>query len=153
MQKKISGLLAIVVVTSVMFVGCKKNNESVDIWNKHNIEIGLSAQVQEQIVRDYFILNSETYKNATVNNFWISKYFGTFNDAIVVRIADDLGYVYPPSIRDVNIGEFVFHFDSGPERLLAWKDGSFNSLLEAFESEILTLNHIEQIYNLYNLND
>ena len=85
----------------------------------------------------------------TVDDIWISHYFGTFNDSVVVIIEGWLGYDLGSLNYNVADISFRWNVHQWPH---VWKDGKFHhGLQEAYDAGWLTKNDLEKIAVSHNI--
>lgn len=94
----------------------------------------LSYDIQEEIVRKYFI-NNDT-KNMIPQ---IHRYYGTYNNAIIVEID---GKVKNKYVESINNEEYTYDAYS---KLYAYYEDNLYSLKEAYDENILTEEEIKEI--------
>jgi len=158
-----------VLLCMAMFFACTGNGNTEGSREKKVIETedngkfgkfaseGLSAELEKQILEDYFHKFHEsqwTYHGLTIDKFfddyYISGYFGTYNEHIVVDISckniivtASLG---PPPIKKI-LDWIIFQFP-GLETI-TWKNGQINSVEELYNNGNLSLDDLRCIANLH----
>jgi len=68
----------------------------------------LSKEVENKIKQMYLEKLKEMDPEATLDNVWIEKYYGTYSDCVVVNVKDDRIYIDPPMLKDRRIGGVLF---------------------------------------------
>jgi len=79
-----------------------------------------------------------------INNIYVLKYIGTYNDNLVVKFKV-VGSVLPtPVYRDEFGSDVVLEYPDG-NRIYVYKDGKINTLPEAYEKQLISLDDIKMI--------
>lgn len=77
--------------------------------------------------------------------YCVKNYYGVYNGCIPIM------FDVPESgaLRDVSIADIVVHYNGG-NSIIVWCDGEFLSLNDAYEQNMLTVDHVSLIANLHN---
>jgi hypothetical protein len=73
--------------------------------------------------------------------------FGVFEDVYVIFV-DVSSYGYPTVIVSEMVGEYAFWYSSG-HTMEVFHDGSFYSLQEAFDTDLLTTDDLQTVFDNY----
>lgn len=124
---KIIALLSLVVVTSIMFVGCGGSGVG---------ELG--AEVASQIKQDYY---DKGLGNLGVNEIGL-EYYGTYNGAVAVMVfgSNAVG----DAVWECTVDGIKFSYRNYVP-LIVWKDGEFYTLQEAYGNDFLTKDNLKSI--------
>ncbi|MCL2679024.1 MAG: hypothetical protein FWF18_01825 [Dehalococcoidia bacterium] len=141
---KLIALLSLVVFTPVVMVACKNN--AGDEWNNYRNHPGLSNELQKQIVADCFRNIDNTYGNYKLEDFYIAKYYGTYNASVAVIMG---GLIGPPSVPPpYEVAGFVFQHSTW-ETIIIWNSGILYELVIAYDEGLLTIADIEALHNIH----
>lgn len=133
---KFFALLSLVMITSIMMVGCKNNNNNGV----------LDSAVGTQIKQDYFNQFVHPANNdAQLSDVQIYKYYGTFNGYVAIMFNDGARQAIG---QETVAGITINYMDS--RRILVWKDSNFYSLQESYDNSFLTEQNIRTIADAQN---
>lgn len=132
---KVIALLSLVVITSIMMVGCKNNDK-------------LSSATETQIRQDYLDqLIKPIDATITFDDVVIEKEYGKYDGYIVVRFVNVISY--PGGIVPIEIGGIQIDYNFA-SRIVVWKDGDICTIISAQESNILTQASLQAIARIDN---
>ena len=96
-----------------------------------------------QIRQDYFDKYGSVFD--TVNDYWISGYYGTYGDCVVLIMS----YIFPPApiYREVDmiVGETLFRYNLYSFWMVVWKEGKFYEIRYAYDQGLLTNEDIRSV--------
>jgi len=111
---------------------------------------GLSAELERQILQDYVSHHNASFGTPsgppvplTEDEIWVAEYFGTYNNCVVMSVRGNWGYAGVAWVKDI-AGIRFGHGDLGKVPI-TWKDGSFNTLEDAYDQGWLTKDDIRSI--------
>ena len=134
---KLIALLSLVALTSIMLVGCGRNGGNG--MPELDSEVALTIR-KDLVIND--IIPSVEYAS-------IRKYFGTFDDAVVVAFTFDMVFA-PGHIVEVDIAGFVFMQPTNwLLGIIVWYDGDLSSLCQAYADGLLTRANISVIHQIH----
>jgi len=140
-------VLSLVVLTSIMVVGCSGNSRG-EIERNAAGEIVWSAKTERVIRWDFFQSIDNAYRNIKLKDVYIDKYYGTYGDNVAV-IMKIIGVEGPPSIPPpYEVAGYVFECMSW-DAITIWNDGNFYSLQSAYDESFITIENLETIHNLH----
>jgi len=116
----------------------------------------LSRETEEEIKQSYLAdlrvrfqaIMDEEYPNASTEGIIIERYCGTYNNYIVVRLADEFPRPIPAVEEDpisIEGMDFYTGYRRWREPLLVWKDGEFHLLTDAYAENLLTYDDLKNI--------
>ena len=80
---------------------------------------------------------------ATIDDIAVDHYYGTYNGTAVVIMTDAFAR-YLTVLTSETVGGATFHYPNS-NKALAWNDGSFYSLQEAYSIGLLTENDLREM--------
>ena len=108
---------------------------------------GLNAETVWQIRQD--LAQGYQGDQSNIAYHYISGYYGTYNGYVVIRAANSL-FAYAALPWDMILGETLLGDGSLRGELLAWKEGQFYALSNAYNQGLLTNEDLREIaYYLY----
>ena len=110
----------------------------------------LDGTLINKIRQDYLETFDENYisqNGYTIDNVIFARYCGTYNGYVIVTMGLYTG-MSRPGFQNLTIAGFDF-FLPGDYSYLMWKDGQFNSWLDAYERGILSQDDISNIHQYY----
>jgi hypothetical protein len=141
-----AAILFSVLAVCGLVMGCELNSD-YENKNKNNYENGniLTPLLEREIKAAFlnqFVLDGypDSLPDPTVDDIYITRYYGTFNGCSVVRM-DTAFWGYPAVVVQQVIGGTVIGYGS-PPFALAYKDRKFYDLDAAYEQGFLTLDNI-----------
>jgi hypothetical protein len=153
MKKNVTfGLLAIILVFGL--IGCNNFGNQDDSSTSVAENIGNESSWKLKIRQDAFDTFIKPYPETfippmTVNDIWISHYFGTYNGSVVVMLEGWLGYDRAYLFYTVADVSFIWNHHQWPH---VWKDGKFHhGLQEAYDAGWLNKNDLEEIAVRHNI--
>ena len=162
-RKKAGFFFALIVIfLSVFLLGCGNGvngangvNRSTEVLDNEEMDnpelgkfakMGLTAEIELQIMQDYFKqFTSIDYPEANVNDVRIVCYYGTYNNLVVfatVYESYDAAVIYFPVIGGIQ-------FEINGLFIIAWNNGLFYDLFEATDQGYLTTDNLIQIKKNY----
>jgi hypothetical protein len=133
---RLIAMLAVVMVTSVMLVACGGKGET----NLHKYSDATIGSELEQKIRQAY-----ADKNAGVDfdDVYISKYYGTYNQASVITVLiDGAGVGQQPWSETVGGIEFTNNVNAP---IIVFYNNDFHSLQQAYENNFLTLANLQSV--------
>jgi hypothetical protein len=100
----------------------------------------LSAEVELQIKQDF----ADNW-GASVESVKIYKYYGTYNESVVIMVQSG---ALPTPWQD-NIDGVIFKYNDG-HPIIVWKSGQFYELREAYENDLLSKKDLQSIAEIQN---
>lgn len=96
-----------------------------------------------KICRDYYAQNEGIHKFAKQDDVFIRKYYGCYNGVHVV-LMDVVGKIYTDDMLGLYVDGILFEFPSGgcEAMFLAYKDGEFLRVADAYEQGLLTKSNL-----------
>ncbi|MCL2061671.1 MAG: hypothetical protein FWH03_03500 [Firmicutes bacterium] len=127
-----------------IFAGCGNNKRHPN--SDPDIETELEIKIRQNYIK-------KLPKNSRVkmNNLWVSKYYGTFDESVVLIFQTSLSEssILPDgglgNITKETIAGFEFIFGTS-SWINVWYNGNFYSLLDAYNDGLLTSDDIESIW-------
>ena len=136
-------------LTTVVFYTPENSLCRLKIKNDQKFNEKTEIRIRQDAFDTYIKPYPETFIGVTVNDIWISHYFGTYNDSVVVMINGWLGYdmgFLHYTVADVSFEWTMHQFPH------VWKDGKFHhGLQEAYDAGWLTKNDLEEIAVRHNI--
>ena len=121
-------------------IAAQKAKEAADTaWEAHSKEEQENQNANEIICADFYNQNKYLHNHAAKEDVFIKKYYGCYNGVYVLLMGvQDL--VYPHDMLHLSVGGLIFEFpSSGYEVMfLAYKDGKFIKVADAYEQGLLT---------------
>ena len=108
--------------------------------------MSLLSQISEDTQRSIKYTYCEDAKDITVDEVSL-RVFGVFQDTYVLLV-DVSSYSYPTVIVSEMVGEYAFWYSSG-HTMEVFHDGSFYSLQEAFDTDLLTTDDLQTVFDNY----
>jgi Ca2+-binding EF-hand superfamily protein len=147
------GFILVLLVCFTVICGCKEvGSGGNDVNATHALGTfpGLDAKTEKRILQEFF----KTYvkpdiPEATVNDFWVEGYFGTYNGVVIVMFGDSLGGEALGSIKGDVIAGLPFWDSPARSDLYAWKNGFFYRLQDAYNSGLLTDDDVKSIHKVF----
>ena len=128
--------LLLLLLAALLFVSC---NQAVKMP---------SDKTLRQIELDYGrLITREEYDPAVHGKISVLKCYGVYNGCVPVFLSgpwDTTDISKPVTVADV-----VFHYSTATQ-ITVWKDGSFYSLQEAYDEELLTKDNLQTIADIHN---
>lgn len=151
MKTRNFALIAILVALSIVVV----STSAVVVINSHthvdtnNNRAGsdsprLSIDAETKIKQDYLDFYTKIrHPDATKDDVMTLSYYGTYKDCVVVKMTDAFtGYVQVITFQTIG-GVTISYPDSNTA--IAWKNGIFYSLQDAYDTGLLTVDDLIQI--------
>ena len=152
-------LLSSMMVAVLLLAGCQSTNGNAQDPNTSNPAPSTSSffpnldslgsekinQVKKAYIQERLSFGYPA--DMTVDDVFISKYYGCYNDCIVVLLTDRFTG-YTAEVIDETIAGVTITYGSS-NTIVAYKDGSFYSLQEAHTAGYLTTANIEQIRDIH----
>lgn len=135
---KLFSLLVIVMLTSVMFVGCRNNSTELE-WNE---------ELQLEIKQDYYdyIKGQDAYLYRSIDDIIIRNYYGIYNNGVTLVINGD--GPYGGFLMEETVAGFTFGYIHQQFAIKFWKEGIFYTLTQSYEEGLLKQEDIQTIYEL-----
>ena len=123
--------------------GFKPYYEDVEKYIPKSI---LSFGTQDGIIHDYLYANGRTPENGEKG--YIDSYYGFYNNTFVLKMSTNKSdYTEAEGVETV--GGVTFHYNNG-NRILAYKNGKFYSLQEAYNNGYLTTTDLQNCLTFNN---
>lgn len=154
MIKKVICLGVVLVMCLAAFTGCNQKLEKdlsmketriAELESERREFFGISKETEDQIKQDY--LEKLNDSNITIEDIYIYRYFGIYNESVAVIMAL-YGISPPPSIDEIVVEGFEFSFNTG-RHISIWKSNVFYSLQNAYDESILIIDDLEKIHDLH----
>ena len=142
---KLFGLLALVMLSSVMLVACANGNGG-------NGMLELNPEIALQIRQDYISTSFRDDAN-TIDEVFIHFYYGTFNGNVVLAISGSVSMTIDIFGGTETVAGRTFSYPQIGHQILVWSDGTFYTLSEAYAQNLLTSGNITTIWNLFQNQD
>jgi hypothetical protein len=130
---KLLGVIALVTITAVIMVACGNGDT-----------INLSAETETRVKQDYVSYYFSQEDGVTAGDITIHKYYGTFNEKIVLSLSTGLGP--DVCVTPETIDAFTFYYNYPYYEIRVWDNGDFYTLTQAYEQNLLTYNNVKKIY-------
>jgi hypothetical protein len=106
--------------------------------------IALSAEMVTRVKQDYVSQYFSPESGVTASDIQIHKYYGTFNEKIVLSLSTGLG----PDVCGTpeTIDAFTFYYNYPYYEIRVWGNDEFYTLTQAYEQGLLTYENINAIY-------
>ena len=104
------------------------------------------SQMTEDTLKSIKLAYCEDAKEITVDEVSL-RVFGVFQDTYVLLV-DVSSYSYPTVIVSEMVDEYAFWYSSG-HTMEVFHDGSFYSLQEAFDTDLLTTDDLQTVFDNY----
>lgn len=124
--------MAVLTVSCLLFAAC-------DIADGFNTEKTLEIQIKEAYLKRQ---DNNPYAK-TIDDITIIKNYGTYNECTAVMMTAN-GIGYTQAIEQVYIGQVYFCYNDG-NSIIAYKDGEFSSLQDAFDRNWLSKDDLSTI--------
>ena len=114
-------------------------------------EQGLDAKTEKQIVKDCvkYVNKKENTITYTINNTKIIKYFGVYNECIIVKLSFKNSFmVYADEYNSYYFDDIIILGTTGSP-IMVWREGNVYSLPEAWKYEILKYDDIFLLVESY----
>ena len=136
------GLVLVLLLGFTVLLGCAGEGDGNSGGNMRNLDLG--AETERLILQDY----ADEFKSEhiTVNDIYISKYYGTYNGGIVLNIDGPWGY--PSVLYGEDIAGIWFYGSYGSIPFM-WKNRRFYGLQEAYDLGLLTKTDLRSIADLF----
>ena len=138
-------LLAVAFIMLFAVVGLTACDNPSDYSNPSDTPLSPKRELQAR--KDYLYVFGYTQAGLTIEDVCL-RYFGTYNDWVVVSIQPWREGVWP-AFRYVTIAGFEFIFFASVDYLV-WKDGQFYEWEHAFNRRILSRTAIGKIHYHWN---
>ena len=127
-MKRILILLLTLLLAVSAFSGCGEKEKVNYVLDE------LDLETEEKIKNAYkeFLYNPDNTNDITVNSITIWGYYGTYDEAIIVKVMANGNFSYPAVIVSETIAGVTFEFTYGA-RLIAYKKGKIYPLKTAYE--------------------
>jgi hypothetical protein len=106
----------------------------------------LLSRISEDTQHSIKYAYCEDAKDITVDEVSL-RFFGVFQDTYVLLV-DVSSYSYPTVIVSEMVDEYAFWYSSG-HTMEVFHDGSFYSLQEAFDTDLLTTDDLQTVFDNY----
>ena len=140
-KRKIIALLLLAVIVGSLFAACKK-----ELPPDAAPGTELSAQWKNKVAKDYlaaYEVDNFLWYDGTQANYYGARHYGTYNGYVVVFQMTAMAIVC-----EEMIGTYDFCFGSS-FLLLAYKDGKFLDLKEAYAQNLFTDAQIAEIHTYH----
>ena len=127
-------------LATMVFIGCGLYDDRLD----PRTELRIRQDAFYKYIKPY----PERFPNITVDDVWISHYFGTYNGSVVMMLEAMFGYNRMPIDYTVAGVRFKWGVHQWPH---VWRNGRFiHGLQEAYDAGWLTKNHLRKIAARHN---
>ena len=151
-SKYTSTLIAKLTVAQIRAAAYDPRVNELSLYENHPLVSGGEEEepltLEEQICADYYASLKDP--EAQPEDVFIDRYYGSFNGyEIVLMGIRNMGYT--DDMLYLNVGGFVFEFSSGSCRklFLAYRDGEFIPVKEAYEQGLLTVKDVYELYRAF----
>jgi len=131
---KLLTLSLVIVLASVILVACGRNNGG----NAPVIDTSLELQIRQSFADKHSV---------SVETVSVEVYFGTYEGTSVVLMAST-EFIPGDIVTTVTISEINFVFPTA-NVFIAWREGSFYSVQQAYDNDFLTRSQLQTIRNIH----
>ena len=142
-KNKVFGIILVLLFSVTVLIGCPKNELENDPLRSSvfNLETEMKIQfindLSDYLGFDVGNIKFNDYPNSTLY------YFGNYNDCVIIAFEGDAAVITNISVENI---VFTFYYSS---TMLAWKNGQFYTIQEAYDSKFLTKENLKSIYEQY----
>lgn len=105
----------------------------------------LIAQAKQAYL-DTYIKNNR--KDATIDDVWLFDHIGIYSDSLVGVFLDRKNCYFSEVEHTINIGGLNFVYSEGYD-IIVYNPGTFFTLAEAYNKDIISFENLNQIYKVY----
>ena len=145
-MKRTLAILLVMTMFAAILGGC--SGEPVEPPYISELDEEIQNAIKQTCLDEVQADDSEGYfKDKTIDDVDIDRYYGTYNDCVVVKIYGF--YEYTQALWEDRVAGVKIQYYNGC-RISAWKDGVFYELKDAYEQGLLTRKDIKKIAAIQN---